>query len=49
LRKFHFLDSLFDPINSKNYLPPKAVEIVAWIKENKPEVIERMKESCTKL
>ena len=32
-----------DPINWENCPPPKAGAIVAWIKENKPEVIEKMK------
>ncbi len=33
-----------DPINWKNAPPPKAPEVIEWLKNEKPEIIEQMKE-----
>ena len=36
-------DHGLDPIDWENCPPPKAVKMIKWLEENKPEIIEKMK------
>ncbi|MCG9972552.1 sulfatase family protein [Christiangramia crocea] len=39
--KYH--DHGFDPIDWKNCQSPRAVEVIEWVKEERPEILEQMK------